>query len=96
MVMRNKRLIGILITVGVLLLIPFVAQQFTGEVKWSPFDFVVAAVLVLGAGLACEIALRVVKKTQHRIIACAMILMLLFVVWAELAVGLIGTRFAGS
>jgi hypothetical protein len=38
----------------------------------------------------------VVKKTQYRIIACAVILMLLFVVWAELAVGLIGTRFAGS
>lgn len=94
--MRNKRLIGILITVGCLLLIPFIAMQFTNEVKWSPFDFVVAAVLLLGAGLACEIALRVVKKTQYRIIACAVILMLLFVVWAELAVGIIGTRFAGS
>ena len=78
------------------MLIPFIAMQFTNEVTWSPFDFVVAAVLLLGAGLACEIALRVVKKTQHRIIACAVILMLLFVVWAELAVGLIGTRFAGS
>lgn len=94
--MQNKRLIGIVIAVALLLLVPLIAMQFTNEVTWSPFDFVVAAVLLLGAGLACEIALRVVKKTQHRIIACAAILMLLFVVWAELAVGLIGTRFAGS
>ena len=96
MVMRNKRLIGIVIAVALLLLVPLIAMQFTNEVTWSPFDFVVAAVLLLGAGLACEIALRVVKKTQHRVIACAVILVLLFVVWAELAVGLIGTPFAGS
>ena len=94
--MRNKRLIGIVIAVALLLLVPLIAMQFTNEVTWSPFDFVVAAVLLLGAGLACEIALRVVKKTQHRVIACAVILVLLFVVWAELAVGLIGTPFAGS
>jgi hypothetical protein len=96
MVMQNKRLIGIVIAVALLLLVPFFAMRFTGEVNWSPFDFVVAGVLLLGTGLGCELVLRVVKKTQYRIAACAVILMVLFVIWAELAVGLIGTRFAGS
>jgi hypothetical protein len=40
--------------------------------------------------------MRKVKKIQYRIAVCAVILATLLVVWAELAVGIIGTRFAGS
>lgn len=94
--MKNKRLIGILITVGILLLIPFIAMQFTNEVAWSLFDFVVAAILLLGTGLLCELVLRKVNKTKHRLIICAIILVLLVLTWMELAVGLFGTPFAGS
>jgi hypothetical protein len=94
--MKNKRLIGILITVGMLLLIPFIAMQFTNEVAWSLFDFVVAAILLLGTGLLCEFVLRKVNKTKHRLIICAIILALLVLTWMELAVGLFGTPFAGS
>jgi dolichyl-phosphate-mannose--protein O-mannosyl transferase len=94
--MKNKRLIGILITVGILLLIPFIAMQFTNEVAWSLFDFVVAAILLLGTGLLCEFVLRKVNKTKHRLIICAIILALLVLTWMELAVGLFGTPFAGS
>jgi hypothetical protein len=94
--MKNKRLIGILITVGILLLIPFIAMQFTNEVAWSVFYFVVAAILLLGTGLLCELVLRKVNKTKHRLIICAIILTLLVLTWMELAVGLFGTPFAGS
>lgn len=94
--MKNKRLIGIVLTVAVLLLIPFLAMKFTGEVNWSRSDFTVAGVLLLGTGLMCELVLRTVKKTGYRIAICAAILLALFLVWAELAVGLFGTRFAGS
>lgn len=96
MIMQNKRLIGIALAVVLLLLIPFAAMRFTNEVKWSRFDFVVAGVLLLGTGLACEIVLRKVKKTEHRIAVCAAILAALLIVWAELAVGIFGTPFAGS
>ena len=94
--MKNKRLIGILITVGILLLIPFIAMQFTNEVAWSLFDFVVTAILLLGTGLLCELVLRKVNKTKHRLIICAIILALLILTWMELAVGIFGTPFAGS
>lgn len=94
--MKNKRLIGILITVGILLLIPFIAMQFTNEVAWSLFDFVVAAILLLGTGLLCELVLRKVNKTKHRLIICAIILALLVLTWMELAVGIFGTPIAGS
>jgi hypothetical protein len=79
-----------------LLTIPAIAMVFTTEVNWTAFDFVVGGVLLVGTGLICEIALRVLKKTSHRVVACAVILAVLFVVWAELAVGIFGTPFAGS
>jgi hypothetical protein len=93
---QNIRLIGIFVAVAVLLLIPYIAMKFTDEVKWTAIDFVAAGVLLLGTGLACELVLRTVKKLQHRLAICAAILLVLFIVWAELAVGLIGTPLAGS
>ena len=71
-------------------------MRFTSEVDWTAFDFVVAGVLLLGTGLVIEIVLRIVKRSEYRLAICAAMLLALFIVWAELAVGLIGTRFAGS
>ena len=96
MIALNKRLTGILITVALILLVPLIAMQFTNEVKWGPADFVVMGVLLLGTGLTCELVLRKVKKIQHRVLLIAAILIVLFLVWAELAVGIFGTPFAGS
>ena len=93
---ENKRLIVIVLGVGLLLLAPLIGMQFSGEVKWGPFDFVIAAVLLLGTGLACEFVLRKVTGFGYRLAICAAILFALLVVWAELAVGLIGTPLAGS
>jgi len=94
--MQNKRLIGIVVAVAFLLLIPYIAMKLTGEVKWTAIDFIAAGILLLGTGLACEFVLRKVKKVQYRIAICAGILLVLFIIWAELAVGLIGTPVAGS
>ncbi len=94
--MQNKRLIGIVLTVALLLLIPIIAMQFTNGVNWSLFDFVVACVLLLGTGLTCELVLRRVKKLQHRVAICVTLLAVFFIVWAELAVGIFGTQFGGQ
>lgn len=94
--MKNIRLIGIFVGVVILLLIPLVAMGFTNEVDWNLFDFAVMGTLLLGTGLACEFVLRMVKSTGTRIILCLSLLGTLFLIWAELAVGIFGTRFAGS
>ena len=96
MITQNKRLIGIVLTVGILLLIPLIAMQFTNEVKWDSRDFIIMGVLLLGTGLMCELVMRKVKKIQHRVLLIATILVALFLIWAELAVGIFGTPFAGS
>lgn len=96
MTMKNKRLIGIVLTVSILLLIPLIAMQFTDEVNWTLFDFIVAAVLLLGTGLMCELVMRKVNKIEHRIVICVVLLVLFVLIWLELAVGIFGTPFAGS
>lgn len=95
--MKNTRLIGILITVAVLLLIPFVSMQTgIGGARWSKFDFILAGLLLLVTGLACEFVLRMVTSFKYRLAICAAILFVLFIIWAEIAVGLFGTPLAGS
>lgn len=94
--MINKRLIIILSSVFVLLLIPLVAMQFTNEVNWGILDFAIMGILLFGTGLVIEFVLRKVKKNTNRILICGTILFALFLIWAELAVGIFGTPFAGS
>ena len=96
MITKNKRLIGIMFTVALLLLIPLIAMQFTNEVNWTPSDFLAMGALLLGTGLACELVMRKVTKTGYRIAICGAFVVALVLIWAELAVGIFGTPFAGS
>lgn len=95
--MKNIRFIAILLVVGMLLLIPFVAMQLGVDgMKWTFIDFAAAAIMLLGAGIGIEIALRVIGKFKHRVAACFAILAILALVWVEIAVGLFGSPLAGS
>ena len=94
--MLNKKLIGMVLAVAFLLLIPLIAMQFSSEVNWTLLDFVLAGILLLSTGWLCAFVLRKVKKKNYRIGMSAVILVVLFLVWAELAVGIFGTPFAGS
>ncbi len=96
MIMKNKRLIIIVLTIAILLLIPLTAMQFTDEVNWTLFDFVVAGTLLLGTGLMCELAIRKINKIKYRIAICVALLVALLLIWAELAVGIFGTPFSGQ
>lgn len=93
---QNKRLISIILVVPVLLMIPLIAMQFTNEVNWSLSDFIITGVLLLSTGLTCELIIRSVQKSTYRIALCIAVLVMLFLIWAELAVGIFGTPFSGS
>ena len=77
------------------MLIPLVVMQFTDEVAWTIMDFVIMGILLLGAGVLIEVVTRKVKK-QNRIVLYVAIFLSFLLVWAELAVGIFGTPFAGS
>ena len=89
-------MIRILHIVGILLLIPLVAMQLTKEVNWSLFDFIIMGAMLLITGLLGEVILKRVKKSKHRLMLMVAIVMIFFLIWAELAVGLFGTTFAGD
>ncbi len=94
--MKNSRLFILMTTVAVLLLIPLIAMQFTNEVNWNIFDFMVAAILLIIAVFAYELISRKVKRPKNRTILSVVLLIIFLLIWAELAVGIFGTPFAGS
>ena len=96
MTAQNKRLSGILLTVGVLLLVPLVAMQFSNGVDWSLFDFIIAGILLGGTGLLIELIMRKVKSNEKRLVLGALVLNVLALIWIELAVGIFGSPIAGS
>jgi len=96
MITENKRLLGIVLTAALLLLLPLLAMQFTDDVDWGPLDFAIMGILLFGTGLMCEFVLRKIKNNGYRIALVGAILIVFFLIWAELAVGIFGTPFAGS
>ena len=90
------RLGYMLLGVTILLFIPLIAMQFTDEVSWSLWDFVIMGMLLYGTALVCELILRNIRDLKFRILLCAAAVIVLILIWAELAVGIFGTPFAGS
>ena len=71
-------------------------MQFSDEVNWGIFDFIVAGVLLFGTGLIFELILRKVKTKKSQIATTVILFILLILIWVELAVGIFGTPFSGS
>ncbi len=94
--MLSSRLKKILISITVILTIPVFGKLFTDDFQWALPDFFIAAILLYGTGIMIDFILRKVQKKSHRIALCGFFLFLLLGIWAELAVGLIGTPFAGN
>ena len=81
---QNIRLIVILAAALSLLLIPYVAMKFTGEVNWTALDFITMGIMLLCTGIGVEIALRVVKATWMRVAGVAGVLFAFVMVWGAL------------
>jgi len=96
MTILSKRLGFMLLAVALLLFIPFIAMQFSRAVDWSVTDFIIMAVLLLSTAGICELVLRKVKSTLYRVLLCCAAILVFILIWAELAVGILGTPFAGS
>ncbi|TBW28292.1 hypothetical protein [Gramella sp. KN1008] len=94
--MKTKRLITVLIVVGVLLSIPLIAMQFSSDIDWKLLDFIIMGVLLFGTGMAIEFSLRKFSSSTNKLVAIGAILLIFFLIWAELAVGVFGSYFAGS
>ena len=88
---RRQMAYVIMATVAVLM-IPLVAMQFTGEVKWTPGDFIVMGVLLFGSGLAYVLISRLSDSSAYRAAVGVAVGTALLLIWMNLAVGIIGSE----
>lgn len=85
-----RALAGVAAVTALILLVPLAAMQFTDAVDWTPLDFAVAAVLIFGAGLAFVLVTRRARSLSCRLAFGLAVAALFVLVWANLAVGLVG------
>ncbi|WP_312195540.1 hypothetical protein [Epilithonimonas vandammei] len=79
-----------------ILSIPLMAMQFTKEVNWTISDFLVMGILLFTTVFTIDFVLKKFKTLKSRLILIVGIVVLLALVWAELAVGIFGSPLAGS
>ncbi len=77
--------------VAVLLLLPAIAMQFSGQVVWTAADFIFAAVVLIGTGLTVEVLVRKRSGTAFRAGAGVALAAALLLTWSNAAVGLVGS-----
>jgi hypothetical protein len=88
----TKSIIRLALVTAFILLIPLVAMQFTAEVNWTLSDFVVAGALLFGAGLLFTLLARLGNNRPYRLAVGVAVAAGLLLVWANLAVGLVGSE----
>lgn len=87
-----KSMLRVALGTALLLLVPFVAMQVGADMHWSPFDFVAAGCLLFGAGLTFVLLARLGEATAYRLAVGVAVAAGLLLVWANLAVGLVGSE----
>ena len=66
------------------------------DLDWNIFDFLIMGLLILFFSIAINLILNQVKSSKLRLILVLMLVILFLLIWAELAVGVFGTPFAGT
>lgn len=92
---RRQSIIRVLIVTAFILTVPLIAMQFTDEVNWGLGDFIIIGVLLFSTGIVYELKVKKIPTVTHRIIASGALLATLFLIWAELAVGLVEKLLTG-
>ena len=96
MITQKQRSIAIYAIASAILAIPLIGMQFTNEINWSGFDFLIAGILLFITTFGINTILNNVKLDSKRFLYIAIVLIVLILIWAELAVGIFGSPFEGS
>ena len=79
-----------------LLLIPIFGNFFFDEFDWSLFDFILMGIILITLGFLINLIIDKFKKRSYKIILITITLFFFILLYVELAVGIIGTPFAGN
>jgi hypothetical protein len=88
----RRNFIRLALITASILAVPLVGMQFSDEVDWSLFDFVVAGALLFGAGLTFELVIRRSRNVAYRVATGMACVTALLLIWITLAVGVIGSE----
>ena len=66
------------------------------DLDWNIFDFLIMGLLILFFSIAINLILHYLNSSKLRLILVLMLVILFLLIWAELAVGVFGTPFAGT
>ena len=78
-----------------LLFIPFFAMRFTDQISWSFFDFVIMGFMLIVYSFAIAYSFNKLYGSKKSLLIIIVGLLFLLL-WAELAVGIFNSPFAGN
>jgi hypothetical protein len=87
----SQSVLWVALVTAVILFIPLMAMQFTNEVNWSAGDFVIMGILVFTTGFSYVLLIRSSSNIIYRASVALAIGSTFLLIWANLAVGLIGS-----
>ena len=79
-----------------LLLIPICGNVFFDEFDLNLFDFILMGIILISLGFLINLIIDKLKKRSYKIILIIITLFFFILLYVELAVGIIGTPFAGN
>lgn len=88
----RRQMAYVALATACILLIPLVAMQFTNEVDWDAFDFIVMGILLLGTGFTYILVTKTSANAAYRFATGIAVASGLILIWLNLAVGLIGSE----
>jgi len=88
---RRWRVAGWLVA-AVLLLLPFVAMQFTREVNWTASDFAIFGIMLFVPAAVFDALTRRVRGRAYRLATGLALGTAFALVWVNLAVGIVGSE----
>ena len=87
----SKSILAVAFVTVLILLVPAVAMQFSTEVDWSLTDFIIMGTLIFGTGVSFVFVMQYAINTVYRVAMIMAFGTTFILIWANLAVGLIGS-----
>lgn len=96
--MKTQKQTNILIFAvpALLLAVAFFCNLFVDGFNWSLPDFIIAGALLFGTAFVVNWVIHSRKTFTAKLTICGIVLLVLIVIWIELAVGVFGSPLAGS
>lgn len=66
MITKHQISVALYLLASALLLMPFIGMQFSDQVNWSAFDFIIAGILLFGTAYGCNLVIKHIKTKERQ------------------------------